>query len=127
MSQSNDALRGEMSDVADALEAIRSAVRRNAGYATASDVPPVAGSSVMTELSDLAIVSAHLPITWSKPVVGRLIALSKRATRLMLRWYINPIVEQQNSFNEALVRTVATLEERIRDVERELVAREDDA
>jgi hypothetical protein len=122
MSQSEGALRSELTDVATALEAIRAAVRRNAGYAAASDVPPAAASTAVTELSDLAIISAHLPVTWSTPVVGRLVALSKRATRLMLRWYVNPIVEQQNTFNEALVRTIATLEERLREIERELRA-----
>ena len=123
MSESDRALRAEMKDVAAALEAIRAAVRRNAGYASAGDVPPAATSTAVTELSDLAIVSAHLPITWNTPVVGRLIALSKRAARLLLRWYINPIVEQQNTFNETLVRTIATLEERLRDIERELAGR----
>jgi hypothetical protein len=126
MSQHENALRSEMKDVAGALEAIRAAVRQNAGYASAADVPPATASTAVTELSDLAIISAHSPITWSTPVLGRAIALSKRATRLLLRWYVNPIVEQQNTFNEALVRTIATLEERLRDIERELAARRDE-
>ncbi len=76
----------------------------------------------MTELADLAVVSAHLPITWNTPVVGRAISLAKRGTRLMLRWYINPIVEQQNAFNEALVQALASLEERQRQLERRLAS-----
>jgi len=123
MSQKENALRSELQDVAGALEAIRASVRRNAGYASAADVPPATASTAVAELSDLAITSAHLPISWSTPVVGRTIALSKRATRLLLRWYINPIVEQQNTFNEALVRTIATLEQRLRDIELELAGR----
>ena len=123
MSQKEDAFRSDTNDVASALEAIRASVRRNAGYASAADVPPATTSTAVTELADLAIISAHLPITWSTPVVGQAIALSKRATRLLLRWYINPIVEQQNTFNESLVRTITTIEERLREIERELVRR----
>ena len=113
-------MRAEARDVAATLEAIRSAVRRNAGYASASDVPEAGTSSTMvSELADLAVVSAHLPVTWNTPV-GRVLALAKRGTRIMLRWYINPIVEQQNNFNEALVKAIAALDERQRDIERRL-------
>lgn len=55
-------------------------------------------------LTDHWFVSAHLPITWSLPVAGRALALAKRAVRLLLRWYINPIVDQQNDFNAAVAR-----------------------
>ena len=75
---------------------------------------------MVSELADLAVVSAHLPVTWSTPIVGRAMALAKRSTRIMLRWYINPIVEQQNNFNEALVKAIAALDERQRDIERRL-------
>ncbi len=56
------------------------------------------------DVTDNWHVSAHLPVTWSVPVVGRAVALAKRATRLLLRWYINPIVDQQNDFNGAVAR-----------------------
>ncbi len=42
-----------------------------------------------------AAVSAHLPIA----VTGRLggpVGLGRKGLRYLLRWYINPIVEQQN-------------------------------
>ncbi len=121
MSQRDSAVRSDASDVAAALEAIRSAVRRNAGYASAAEVPDATSTSTMvSELADLAVVSAHLPVTWSTPIVGRAMALAKRSTRIMLRWYINPIVEQQNNFNEALVKAIAALDERQRDIERRL-------
>jgi hypothetical protein len=56
-------------------------------------------------VNDTWFVSAHLPITWEKRIVGRLNAYAKRLVRLLLRWYINPIVEQQNRFNSAVART----------------------
>jgi hypothetical protein len=120
MSSGEKSLRREANDVAEALEAVRAAVRRNAGYHSATDVPRLQRSHALTELADLAVISAHLPVTWSTPVVGRAIAYSKRGMRILLRWYINPIVEQQNTFNEALVRAIASLEERLQEIERQL-------
>ena len=82
-------------------------------------------------VADNWFVSAHLPITWDLPIVGRPIAYAKRVTRLLLRWYINPIVDQQNDFNaavsrafvrvaaqqEALAQVVAELERRVDTIE----------
>ena len=53
--------------------------------------------------ADLAHISAHLPIMWRVPLVGRALAYAQRATRIALRWYINPIVDQINDFNEATI------------------------
>ena len=58
------------------------------------------------EVNDLWFVSAHLPITWHVPGVGTALAYAKKATRVLLRWYINPIVEQQNRFNSAVARAL---------------------
>jgi hypothetical protein len=68
------------------------------------------------EVNDLWFVSAHLPITWRVPGVGTAVAYAKRAARVLLRWYINPIVEQQNRFNSAVARAlveVAAYQERL--------------
>jgi hypothetical protein len=49
-----------------------------------------------------ATINAHLPIA----VAGRLgspVGLGRKGLRYLLRWYINPIVEQQNNFNAALL------------------------
>ncbi|MGA7669781.1 MAG: hypothetical protein WBW04_05125 [Nitrolancea sp.] len=128
MTQRDGALRSESRDISAALEAIRSAVRRNAGYVSAGEVPESTSTSTMvSELADLAAISAHLPVTWSTPVVGRFLAIAKRGTRILLRWYINPIVEQQNYFNDAVVKAIAALDERQRDIERRLTANQSDA
>lgn len=60
-------------------------------------------------LADSWHISAHLPITWETPIIGRAVALAKRVVRLLLRWYINPIVDQQNDFNGAVVRAVVQM------------------
>jgi hypothetical protein len=59
-------------------------------------------------LNDLWFVSAHIPIT-SRSLPGKVGALTKRVVRILLRWYINPIVEQQNRFNSAATRAIGEL------------------
>jgi hypothetical protein len=53
-------------------------------------------------------VSAHWPIV-SKTPLQAFFAFIQRFTRRFLRWYINPIVEQQNAFNAATERTLSLL------------------
>jgi hypothetical protein len=65
--------------------------------------------SSIESVNDTWFVSAHLPITWETRIVGRMGAYTKRLVRLLLRWYINPIVEQQNRFNSAVARSLVEL------------------
>jgi len=60
-------------------------------------------------VNDTWFVSAHLPVTWDLPVVGRMGAYTKRLVRILLRWYINPIVEQQNRFNSSVARAIVEI------------------
>ncbi|MEO8285839.1 MAG: hypothetical protein ABI670_05350 [Chloroflexota bacterium] len=60
-------------------------------------------------VNDTWFVSAHLPITWETRIVGRLGAYAKRIVRVLLRWYINPVVEQQNRFNSAVARSTVEM------------------
>ena len=60
-------------------------------------------------VNDTWHVSAHLPVTWDMPVAGRLGSYIKRTVRVMLRWYINPIVEQQNRYNQAVARAIVAM------------------
>jgi hypothetical protein len=60
------------------------------------------------EMELTRVISAHLPIV-GHGLLGRGIALSQKIIRRLLRWYINPIVEQQNAFNDATLRTLHVL------------------
>jgi Arc/MetJ family transcription regulator len=46
----------------------------------------------------------------------RVIALVNKLVRRYLRWYINPIVEQQNAYNDAVARTLRLLAEAYADL-----------
>ena len=102
-------------DTATILAELREEIRRRrerlGGTGPAAGEPGSAAWSLnelrksLDEVNDLWFVSAHLPMTWTSPV-GHVLAYAKRLARLLLRWYINPIVEQQNLYNSAVARTL---------------------
>jgi hypothetical protein len=50
-------------------------------------------------------VNPHQPIAWPhwpKGLWPKVVALIQKVSRRLLRWYINPIVEEQNHFNAAV-------------------------
>ena len=63
----------------------------------------------LRQAADLSHISAHFAIMWRVPVVGRALSLVQRAIRIGLRWYINPIVDQINDFNEATITALNTI------------------
>lgn len=93
----------------DQVEAIRRAVaqRRGAEPGGRADVDAAAA---IERAQRQATLSAHWGLTSSIPVVGPLVVLGQRVLRIGLRWYINPIVEQQNAFNDAAVAALFELE-----------------
>ncbi len=122
-------------EVAAALEQIRERVRaRRARLSDAEaggDLNLLELRKAVDELNDAWFVSAHLPVTWETPIVGRIGAYTKRVMRILLRWYINPIVEQQNRFNSATTRAAVELNayaelltRRLTDIEERIAALE---
>jgi O-antigen chain-terminating methyltransferase len=68
-------------------------------------------------------VNPHLPIAWPhwpRGVVAKTTALTQKVVRRLLRWYINPIVEQQNVFNDAATRALEGLVQAIQDLSTQL-------
>lgn len=68
-----------------------------------------------------ARVNAHLPLA-DTGRFGAALGLSRKALRFLLRWYINPIVEQQNHFNAALLSLDALNRAREQELLREIDA-----
>src|SRR5689334_2543457 len=91
------------------VERIRAAVA--ARYGSAEDAPDLNFTAPrLDEVARLATVNAHWGIASDAPVVGPLVVYTRRVVRLMLRWYINPLVEQQNAFNRSTVRALFDLQ-----------------
>ena len=62
----------------------------------------------VAEVEALRAVSTHWPLTWHTPR-ERVLVFVQRIIRRALRWYIAPIVEQQNAYNNAVARALALL------------------
>jgi hypothetical protein len=60
------------------------------------------------EMELTRVISAHLPLK-NAGILGRFVTLAQKIIRRVLRWYINPIVEQQNMYNDAVMRTMQAL------------------
>ena len=57
-------------------------------------------------------VNPHQPIAWPhwpKGLWPKVVALVQKAVRRLLCWYINPIIEEQNSFNDAVAAALDAL------------------
>jgi len=100
-------LKSEAIDVAATIAALREqAVARGQAMGLTGDNSL---DDPLRQAEEFAHISAHFPLMWRVPVVGRGLSLVKRVVRLLLRWYINPIVDQMNDFNTATVTALNTL------------------
>ncbi|HEY0737595.1 MAG TPA: hypothetical protein VGD69_21935 [Herpetosiphonaceae bacterium] len=102
-------------DVSTILQQLRREVR--AARDTLSDDSPHAAQlgvdldelrDAVAEVEALRAVSAHWPLTWHTPR-QRAEIFVQRLIRRALRWYIAPIVEQQNAYNNAVARALQLL------------------
>lgn len=118
-------------DVAAILEALRAEVRAQRAQ-RGNEEAGSALSALERELRHAAeqleitrVVSAHWPLE-GRTLYERAWILAHKVVRRGLRWYINPIVEQQNAFNDSAARALrllieshAELRARITDLERQ--------
>jgi hypothetical protein len=102
-------------EVAEILDDVRRRVRERhmvvpAGEPADADERAVLEmQAAVQDVNMSAKVNSHLPLLWEDMVVGRLRAFVQRVVRRLLRWYINPIVDQQNTFNAATARAITLL------------------
>ena len=80
------------------------------GEASVYVVSPVGDSDLATaRMRHLADIQIEFHSGSARPVIGPTIRLAKRAVRRGLRWYLGPIVAQQNRFNHATVEMLEKL------------------
>jgi len=106
--------------VAEVLQQVRSGVRqRQAEAATlAAGAEEVRGG--LLELKQREYVRE--PVAFShRATLGRLIVLSRKAFfKLFLKWFVRPVIEQQNAFNQTAARLIEDLAESQERTAREL-------
>jgi hypothetical protein len=98
-------------DVATVLETLRAEVkaqRATQGDAAADDALTRDLRRAAEELEYTRVVSAHWPLE-GRSLYERGWAFVNKVVRRYLRWYINPIVEQQNAYNDASARAIRLL------------------
>jgi hypothetical protein len=99
-------------DVGAILEALRAEVRaRRLAQGRAEPSPAERDlARALDEIELYRVISAHWPLI-GKTLPQRAINLINKLVRRYLRWYINPIVDQQNAYNDAVARTLRLLAE----------------
>lgn len=97
-------------DVATILETLRAEVKaqRTAQGDAADDTLTRDLRRAAEELEYTRVVSAHWPLE-GRTVYEQGWAFVNKVVRRYLRWYINPIVEQQNAYNDASTRAIRLL------------------
>lgn len=104
-------------DVAALLAALRAEVRARRLSPDQTELSAVE-QELRRSLDDIElhrVVSAHWPLI-SHSLPQRAINLVNKIVRRGLRWYINPIVEQQNAYNDAVARTLRLFDEAYTDL-----------
>src|SRR5262245_8959157 len=104
-------------DIGALLEALRAEVRaRRLAQGHAEPGPAERElARALDEIELYRVVSAHWPLL-GKTLPQRAIALVNKLVRRYLRWYINPIVEQQNAYNDTVARTLRLLSDAYMDL-----------
>ncbi|MCS6940916.1 MAG: hypothetical protein RMJ55_14695 [Roseiflexaceae bacterium] len=113
-------------DVAAILEQLRAEVRAQhaARRLIGDDALQRALQRSLDDLEITRVVSAHWPLT-GRTLPQKAMALINKIVRRYLRWYINPIVEQQNAFNDAAARTLRLLAEAYQELARQVAEQQE--
>jgi len=113
-------------DVADVLARLRAGVRqRQAELATVTAGTDEARFK-LAELTSKEFIQEPIAVS-PRPVIGRALVFVRKAMfHLFFKWYMRPVLEQQNAFNQTVGRLVQDLvqaEERLAKQLREMEAR----
>jgi SAM-dependent methyltransferase len=118
----------EQAELASITAQLQGEIARQGGEIARHAADPAAeGDSgalaLLARLRELERVNSHLPIGWPvmpKGLVAKAVVYAQKIARRLLRWYIVPLVEQQNAYNRALADAVAWLTARRDEQERAL-------
>jgi hypothetical protein len=106
--------------VAEVLQKVRSGVRQRRAEAATLAAGAEETRSGLLALRTKEYVREPVPFS-HRPRLGRLIVLSRKAVfHLFLKWFVRPVIEQQNGFNQAASRMIEDLVESQERMGREL-------
>jgi len=96
-------------EVAALFERLKEEVR--AAGPRAADVPPA-----QVRLSARDQAERLWPVSAERPIVGK-VGPVKAVLRRLMRWYVEPALAEQRAFNDAVLKLVDDLDERLRRLE----------
>ncbi len=82
------------------IGAITAALQEEIGRASQGDTDSRQDADPLRAVRERQWVNSHLPIGWPempKGLVPKLRAYAQKITRRLLRWYVDPIVEQEEA------------------------------
>lgn len=105
-------------DVERTAQRLSEAIRQRTAELAAEQVTAARGALPDLEMTR---VLEEPPSVSARPVIGPLVTLWKRVVkRLVLAWYVRPLLGQQNDFNQAAATRVAELVAEVERLERRL-------
>lgn len=112
--------------VEEVLQQIRAGVRQRQAEVATLGAASEQGRHKLAELTAREYVQEPIAVS-PRPVFGRWIVFARKAFfHLFLKWFTRPVMEQQNSYNQAASRLIQDLmqgQERLSQRTRELEAR----
>lgn len=99
-------------DVGRILQQLRDDIRSQRLATSASESSAIERElrQALDDIELYRVVSAHWPLK-SHNLVDKIVVTLNKLVRRLLRWYINPIVEQQNAYNNTIAHAVRLLAE----------------
>ncbi|MFN8474680.1 MAG: hypothetical protein U0822_20990 [Anaerolineae bacterium] len=112
---------------AQALDTLRQNLAARRAALAISDGSPAFGAERALRVSVVTMnarreVNPQFPIawpTWPPGILPKITAAIQKVVRRLLRWYINPIVAQQNDFNASTAESMTLLTEALERLARE--------
>ncbi|HEX9941328.1 MAG TPA: hypothetical protein VGG03_04875 [Thermoanaerobaculia bacterium] len=106
--------------VAEVLQKVRSGVRQRRAEAATLAAGSEETRGGLLELKAREYVREPIPFS-HRPSLGKLIVLSRKGFfKLFLKWFLRPVLEQQNAYNQAASRLIEDLVEAQERTAREL-------
>lgn len=106
------------------VTALQAEIRRHQFVTTPGHAPE--HEDYLARVRQTQWVNPHLPIGWPvmpKGLFNKLRAYGQKIVRRLLRWYINPLVEQQNRFNASVVDAFQNLQRRMEEHDWEVLSK----
>lgn len=103
-------MQSETEEIAGVLRQLKQEIRKQ--HLQGEMQTALAVVTTLTQARAVSQVNPHQPIAWPhwpKGLWPKIVALMQKIVRRLLRWYIDPLIAEQNRFNAAVVTALEAL------------------